>query len=116
MNYDSPAGKRRTLATNLEPAFAREVLPCWDEPAMKATFTVTVDGPADRMALSNMPAAETTPMPNGMQRTRFAESPRMSTYLLFVGIGDYERIHQEVDGVDIGIVVKRGTCRRRATR
>ena len=108
MNYDSPAGKRRTLATNLEPAFAREVLPCWDEPSMKATFTVTLDGPADRMALSNMPATETTPMPNGMQRTRFAESPRMSTYLLFVGIGDYERIHQEVDGVDIGIVVKRG--------
>jgi aminopeptidase N len=42
------------------------------------------------------------------KRVRFAQSPRMSTYLLFLGIGDFERIHQDVDGVDVGIVVKRG--------
>ncbi|MDB5475447.1 MAG: Peptidase rane alanine aminopeptidase [Phenylobacterium sp.] len=108
MDYDSPTGKRRTLATNLEPTFARSVLPCWDEPAQKATFTVTVDAPADRMALSNMPVAEATPLPGGRQRVRFQQSPRMSTYLLFVGVGDYERIHQLVDGVDVGVVVKRG--------
>jgi aminopeptidase N len=108
MDYDSPAGKRRTLATNLEPTFARMVLPCWDEPALKASFTVTVDAPADRMALSNMPVASATPLPGGMQRVRFAPSPKMSTYLLFVGVGDYERIHRSVDGVDVGVVVKRG--------
>jgi aminopeptidase N len=108
MDYDSPAGKRRTLATNFEPTFARNFLPCWDEPALKASFTVTVDAPADRMALSNMPVAQTTPLAGGMQRVRFAASPKMSTYLLFVGVGDYERIHRSVDGVDVGVVVKRG--------
>jgi aminopeptidase N len=108
MDYDSPQGKRRTIATNLEPTFARQVLPCWDEPALKASFTVTVDHPADRMALSNMPAVSTTPLAGGMARTRFAASPRMSTYLLFVGVGDYQRVHKSVDGVDVGVVVKRG--------
>lgn len=113
MDYDTPAGRRRTLATNLEPTFARNVLPCWDEPALKATFTVTVDAPADRMVISNMPVAQTTPLPDGplghgMKRVRFEQSPRMSTYLLFVGVGDYERVHQMVDGVDVGVVVKRG--------
>ncbi len=108
MDYDSPAGRRRTLATNFEPAEARRLLPCWDEPAKKATFTVSVDAPADRMAISNMPVAQTTPLGGGLQRVRFAETPRMSTYLLFLGVGDYERIHQQVDGVDVGVVFKRG--------
>jgi aminopeptidase N len=108
MDYMSPAGPRRTLATNFEPAHARELLPCWDEPARKATFTVAIDAPQDRLAISNMPVAEITPLAGTLQRVRFAETPKMSTYLLFVGVGDFERIHQSVDGVDVGIVVKRG--------
>lgn len=108
MDYDGPSGKRRTLATNLEPAEARTLLPCWDEPALKATFAISVTAPANAMALSNMPIAEIKPMAGGLQRVRFAETPRMSTYLLFLGIGDFERVHREVDGVDVGVVVKRG--------
>jgi aminopeptidase N len=108
MDYSGPDGPRRTLATNFEPAAARQLLPCWDEPARKATFTVSIDAPKDRMALSNMPVAEVTSLSPTMQRVRFAESPKMSTYLLFVGIGDFERVHKTVDGVDVGVVVKRG--------
>jgi aminopeptidase N len=108
MDYSSPAGPRRTLATNFEPAHARRLLPCWDEPARKATFSIAVDAPRDRMAVSNMPAVQTTALSPTMQRVRFAASPRMSTYLLFVGIGDFERIHKMVDGIDVGVVVKRG--------
>ncbi|WP_295993368.1 M1 family metallopeptidase [Rugamonas sp.] len=108
MDYSTPDGPRRTLATNFEPAAARQFLPCWDEPGRKASFTVAVDAPKDRMALSNMPVAEVTRLSATMQRVRFAKSPRMSTYLLFVGIGDYERVGKQVDGVDVGVVVKRG--------
>jgi aminopeptidase N len=108
MDYASPAGARRTLATNFEPASAREFLPCWDEPGRKATFTMTVDAPKDRMAISNMPVAEITPLSPAMQRVRFAETPKMSTYLLFLSVGDFERVHRPVDGVDVGVVVKRG--------
>jgi aminopeptidase N len=32
----------------------------------------------------------------------------VSTYLLFFGAGDFERVHRVVQGVDVGIVVKRG--------
>jgi len=84
MDYDAPSGKRRTLATNFEPAEARTLLPCWDEPALKATFAISVIAPADQMAVSNMPIAASTPMEGGLQRVRFAETPRMSTYLLFL--------------------------------
>jgi len=108
MDYVGPNGPRRTLATNFEPAAARQLLPCWDEPGLKASFTITVDAPKDRMAISNMPVAQTNSISAIMQRIRFAETPKMSTYLLFLGIGDFERVHKTVDGVDVGVVVKRG--------
>jgi hypothetical protein len=114
MDYDSPSGRRRTLATNFEPADARDLLPCWDEPALKASFTISVDIPVDQVALSNAPVAAVTPMGGGLQRVRFAETPRMSTYLLFLGIGDFERVHQQVDEVDVGVVFKHGDAGKAA--
>lgn len=114
MDYAVPDGPRRTLATNFEPAAARQLLPCWDEPGRKATFTLTVDAPKDRMAVSNMPAEEITQLSATTQRVRFAQTPKMSTYLLFLGIGDFERIHKIVDGVDVSVVVKRGDAGKAA--
>jgi aminopeptidase N len=108
MDYAGPDGPRRTLATNFEPADARDLLPCWDEPVRKATFSVSVDAPKDRMAVSNMPIAEVTSLSPTTQRVRFQQTPKMSTYLLFIGVGDFERIESRVDGVDVGVVVKRG--------
>jgi aminopeptidase N len=108
MDYTGPEGARRTLATNFEPAHARQLLPCWDEPALKATFTVSVDTPADRTAYSNMPVSDTTPLSPNLKRVHFATTPRMSSYLLFLGVGDFERVHRDADGVDVGVIVKRG--------
>jgi aminopeptidase N len=114
MDYRAASGSRRTLATNFEPAYARTLLPCWDEPAFKATFSVTVDVPRDRMAFSNMPVAQITTLSATLQRVSFATSPKMSTYLLFLGVGDFERIHKRVDGIDVGVVVGRGDTGRAA--
>jgi aminopeptidase N len=114
MDYAGPDGPRRTLATNFEPTAARQFLPCWDEPGRKATFTVTVDAPRDLMAVSNMPVERITPLSAKTQRVRFAKSPKMSTYLLFLGVGDFERIHEPVDGVDVGVIVKRGDLAKAA--
>jgi aminopeptidase N len=108
MDYDGPAGKRRTLATNFEPASERRFMPSWDEPGFKATFSITVDVPADRMAVANMPVASTETLGSGQKRVHFAMTPKMSTYLLFLGVGDFERISTKVDGTDIGVVTNKG--------
>jgi aminopeptidase N len=112
MDYATPAGKRRTIATNFEPASERRFMPSWDEPAFKATFSISVDIPADRMAVGNMPIASTESLPNGQKRVHFFTTPKMSTYLLFLGIGDFERITTKVDGTDVGVVVNRGETER----
>jgi aminopeptidase N len=114
MDYQGADGPHRTLATNLEPAEARKLFPCWDEPALKASFAVSVDAPKAQMALSNMPVKSVKSLSPTLQRVRFADTPRMSTYLFFLGIGDYERVHRTVDGVDIGVVVKQGDAAKAA--
>jgi aminopeptidase N len=108
MDYATAAGPRRTLATNFEPTDARDLLPCWDEPARKATFTVSVDVPKGQMAVGNMPIAKVTAVSDSLQHVRFQDTPKMSTYLLFLGMGDFERITRRIDNVDVGVVVKRG--------
>ena len=112
MDYESPGGKRRTLATNFEPASERQFMPSWDEPGLKATFTLAVVVPGGLTAVSNMPVSSTEDLRGGLKRVRFQTSPRMSTYLIFLGIGDFERISTRIDGVDLGVVVSRGNTAR----
>ena len=108
LDYDTARGRQRALFTQFENSDARRFVPCWDEPAQKATFTLTATVPAGLLAISNTPVAATEALPDGRQRVHFATTPKMASYLLFFGLGDLERIHRDVDGVDVGVVVKRG--------
>ena len=108
LDYDTPKGKVRALFTKFEDSDARRFVPSWDEPGRKATFQLTATVPADQMALSNMPITATDALPRDMKRVHFGVTPRMSSYLLFFGVGDFERVHRSVAGVDVGVVVKRG--------
>jgi aminopeptidase N len=108
LDYATPAGAKRCLFTQFENADARRFVPCWDEPALKATFGLTATVPAGLLAVSNMPVASTEDAPGGLLRVHFARTPKMSCYLLFFGLGDLERVHRDVDGTDVGVVVKRG--------
>ena len=51
---DHPDEERYAAVTQFEPVDARRALPCWDEPAHKATFDVSLVVPKERVALSNM--------------------------------------------------------------
>lgn len=108
LDYDDAEGKKRGLFTQFENSDARRFVPSWDEPSYKATFDLTAIVPASQMAVSNMPIAETNELEGGLKGVRFATTPKMSTYLLFFGLGDFERATTMADGVEIGVVTPKG--------
>jgi aminopeptidase N len=109
LDYPGAEGKKqRALYTQFENSDARRMIPSWDEPAYKASFALDVVVPAGQMAVSNMPAARTEALPDGRRRVSFATTPKMSTYLLFLALGDFERATAKVDGTEVGVVTRRG--------
>ncbi len=108
--YTDGEGRERYLATTqLEATDARRAFPCWDEPAVKASFKMTLVAPADLAAVSNMPVESERELPDGRRAVSFAESPIMSTYLLAFIVGDLSSIEQRADsGTLIRVWTTRG--------
>jgi len=109
LDYQTAAGKKRALFTQFENSDARRFIPSWDEPNFKATFDLAVNAPAGDMVVSNMPAASTKDIGDGMKQVVFRTSPKMSTYLLFMAMGEFDRstIRGE-NGTEIGVIAQKG--------
>ena len=108
-DYENEDGSEgRMLATQFEAADFRRFAPSFDEPSFKATFDLTVIAPANLVVVSNMPEAATQNIAGGLKRTRFATTPLMSTYPMFLAVGDLESISQDVDGVLVSVYTRRG--------
>ncbi|RNA09032.1 puromycin-sensitive aminopeptidase-like [Brachionus plicatilis] len=96
--YVHPSGEERYAATTqFEAADARRALPCWDEPALKATFDVTIIAEENKTVLSNMPLLDAKQVEGNqsLRRFRFDRTPIMSTYLLAFVIGEYDYIEDK---------------------
>ena len=103
--YTSEDGETRYLATTqFEATDARRAFPCWDEPAKKATFEVTLVFSDEYQAVSNTPVVEESVPGPGLKSVRFAETPVMSTYLLVFIVGNLVSIEQQTgSGTKIGV-------------
>jgi len=99
--------KARMLATQFEAPDARRFAPMWDEPSFKAKFTLRAVAPKGQPAFSNMPGVVTR-RPDGTQLYNFRQSPVMSSYLLFLGMGDMERKTVMAGKTEIGVITRKG--------
>src|SRR6201996_9402124 len=107
-DYPTEAGSKRMISTQLEPADARRIFPCWDEPAFKATFALAVTVPRGFLAVGNMPVTREESVAPDLKRVAFARTPKMSTYLFVFTAGELERITADADGVTVGVVTTKG--------
>lgn len=109
LDYTDNEGKaKRALFTQFEAPDARRFVPSFDEPSYKATFDLSAVVPADQLAVSNMPVKSSSNMAGGRKLVTFGTSPKMSSYLLFFGLGDLERATKMAGATEVGVITGKG--------
>jgi aminopeptidase N len=102
--YLSQANNRRYAVTQLEATDARRMFPGFDEPAMKATFDLTAVIDKGDHAISNGAVVSDTPGPApGKHTVVFSTTPKMSSYLLALVVGDFACASGAADGIPIRV-------------
>jgi len=97
--YKDAAGQPHTIAaTQFEATDARRGFPCWDEPAFKAVFGVTLVVAGNLAAVSNTAVVREEPLGDGRKVIAFADTIRMSTYLVAFVVGELEATEQVMVG------------------
>jgi aminopeptidase N len=95
------------LGTQFEATDARRFFPCWDEPAFRARFQLTVVVPENWLAVSNMPIASEKKIAGGKE-VRFAVTPPMSSYLNVFVAGELDLIESRVGPTQIRVIATKG--------
>jgi aminopeptidase N/puromycin-sensitive aminopeptidase len=101
--YLSTYNGRKYAVSQMEATDSRVAFPNFDEPAYKATFDISAVVDQGDTAISNNQIVSDTPGPGTQHTIKFATSPKMSSYLVALTVGDWKCAHDSVDGIQLGI-------------
>lgn len=88
--FTSNKSSRYLASTQFEPTSARKAFPCFDEPALKANFSMSIVREKKHISLFNMPRVDSIPRKNNLLLDTFQQSVKMSTYLVAFAVGEYK--------------------------
>lgn len=112
-SYQLDGKQKYMVSTQFEATDARRAFPCWDEPAAKATFTISIKLPENMTALSNMNVkAVAVDHDNHLKVVTFMKTPLVSTYLIAWAVGDLDdggRVAKTKDNVEVRVWATKGT-------
>jgi puromycin-sensitive aminopeptidase len=95
--------------TQFESTDARRAFPCWDEPDFKAVFAIRLIVDGGLAAISNSTEVDSVDLGNGKRQVTFADTMKMSTYLVAFVVGPFEATDPvDVDGVPLRVIAPRG--------
>jgi aminopeptidase N len=113
--YAGPDGAQGLmLSTQMEATDARRMFPCWDEPAFRATFRLTVTVPKNWTTIANTPIAKRQ-VHGDVATTTFENSPKMPSYLVEFTAGDLAQVVATSGGTQFGVWAVRGLEKNGAT-
>ena len=95
------------VSTQFEATGARFALPCVDRPDFKAKFSMTLHVPSDYEAISNMPVDKVQES-DGKKTFHFMETPKMSTYLLYIGAAKYDHLEEKYGKKSVYLTAAKG--------
>jgi aminopeptidase N len=101
--FEDPEDGQVYLYTQFEPADAKRMFACFDQPDLKAAFTMHVTAPFDWQVVSNTGGRTIEAGPGGSQLVHFAPTKRISTYLVALIAGPYARVTDSHDGIPLGL-------------
>ncbi len=101
--YLSTYKGRKYAVTQMESTDARVAFPSFDEPSYKATFDISATVDKGDTAISNNVVVSDQAGPGDKHTIKFATTPKMSSYLVALTVGDWKCQHDEVDGIKLGV-------------
>ena len=106
--YVSRTEKRAYAVTQFEATDARRAFPCFDEPSFKAVYDISLIVDTGDTAISNGPLISDTAVRRGKHLLRFAPTPRISSYLVAMLVGDFQCVQGGADDVAIRVCTTPG--------
>jgi len=104
--FVDPEDGSEYLYTQFEPYSAHRLMPCFDQPDLKATYTLTVTAPADWAVVTAGREVSRDETSDGRSRRVFDTTVPFSTYLLSVVAGAYQSVHDEHNGIPLGLYAR----------
>ncbi len=109
--FIDPEDGEEYLYTNFEPYAAHRLLPCFDQPDLKARLSLSVAAPAGWALIANGAVEQRDEADGDRQLVRFGKTPPISPYLFALIAGPYHAIRSEHGGIPLALYCRRSLVR-----